>query len=516
LSNLDSDNEFTFEITSIPFYAMKQQEFFSSRWTLIISTLGIAVGTGNIWRFSRIVAQNGGGSFLIPWVIFLLLWSVPLIMTEFAIGKSTRFGPIGAISKTAGKNFGWMGAFIVFVSTAIMFYYSVITGWCLRYLIAAVTGDLFTASDHLVYWNNFSSGYQPILFHLIALFIVGLIVFRGVSGGIEKVSKFLVPSLLIILIILFIRAITLPGAVEGIKYFFTPDLEIILDHKVWLNALTQNAWDTGAGWGLIMTYAIYMRKKEDISLNAALIGFGNNSVSLIAGITIFSTVFALSSVNLPDGQSVAMQQISQSGPANTGLTFIYLPILFSKMSSSVTVNTFFASIFFLALFFAAVTSLISMVELSTRTLIDFGFNRKKAIIFIITIGFLLGLPSAINLSFLANQDWVWGVGLILSGAFISFSIIKYGVDKFRTEIINGYGSDVRIGKWYNFILGIAIPKQVVVLISWWLYSSIYWDSEWWNPFHAENFGTVIFQWAIVIIILISVNRFMVNKTLRDV
>lgn len=490
------------------FNLMKQQEFFSSRWTLIISTLGIAVGTGNIWRFSRIVAQNGGGSFLIPWVIFLLLWSVPLIIAEFAIGKSTRFGPIGAISKTAGKNFGWMGAFIVFVSTAIMFYYAVITGWCLRYFISAISGDLFSTSDHLGYWNNFSSGYQPMLFHMLALLLVGFIVIRGVSKGIEKVSNILVPSLLIILIILFIRAITLPGSIQGIKYFFTPDLNIILDYKVWLNALTQNAWDTGAGWGLIMTYAIYMRNKEDISLNAALIAFGNNSVSLIAGITIFSTVFALSSVD-------AMQQVSQSGPANTGLTFIHLPILFSKMSSSNLINTFFASIFFLALFFAAITSLISMVELSTRTLIDFGFKRKKAILFIITIGFLLGLPSALDLNFLANQDWVWGVGLILSGAFISFSIIKYGVDKFRTEIINGYGSDIRIGKWYNFVVGIAIPIQVVILVSWWLYSSISWDPEWWNPFHAENFGTVIFQWAVVIIFLVSFNKLFVNKTLVE-
>src|SRR5690606_9839409 len=116
----------------------------------------------------------------------------------------------------------------------------------------------------------------------VAMIIVGIVVLRGVAKGIEKVTKFLVPSLLIILLILFIRAVTLPDAFEGIKYFFTPDLNIILDYKVWLNALTQNAWDTGAGWGLIMTYAIYMKKKEDISLNAALIGFGNNTISIIA------------------------------------------------------------------------------------------------------------------------------------------------------------------------------------------------------------------------------------------
>ena len=481
----------------------QEGEFFSSRWALIIATIGIAVGTGNIWRFSRIVAQNGGGSFLIPWVIFLLIWSVPLIIAEFAIGKSTRFGPVGAIAKTGGKQFAWMGAFIVFVSTAIMFYYSVVTGWCLRYFFSAVSGNLFNTKDQLAYWNEFSSGIQPLVFHFVAMAFVAFIIYRGVTKGIEKVTKFMVPSLLGILIILFIRAVTLPGAIDGIKYFFTPDLNTILDYKVWLNALTQNAWDTGAGWGLILTYAIYMKKKEDISLNAALIGFGNNSVSLIAGITIFSTVFALSSVD-------AMQQISQSGPANTGLTFIYLPQLFAKMSSSYVVNVFFASIFFIALFFAAVTSLMSMVELSTRTLIDFGMKRKRAIIIVGVLGFLLGAPSAMSSDFLGNQDWVWGVGLILSGAFISFSIIRYGVDKFRTEIINGQGSDVKIGKWYNFVISILIPIQVVVLISWWLISSVSWDPQWWNPFHSLNTGTVLFQWIIILSVLIFLNKTMVK------
>jgi NSS family neurotransmitter:Na+ symporter len=481
-----------------------KQEFFSSRWSLIIATIGIAVGTGNIWRFSRVVAQNGGGSFLIPWVIFLLVWSVPLIIAEFAIGKSSRLGPIGAISKTAGKQFAWMGAFIVLVSTAIMFYYSVVTGWCLRYFISAVSGNLFNTADHLAYWNEFSSSFQPVIFHFVSMFIVALVIYRGITKGIEKVTKFLVPSLLIILLILFFRAITLPNAMEGIKYFFTPDLNIILDYKVWLNALTQNAWDTGAGWGLILTYAIYMRKKEDISLNAALIGFGNNSVSLIAGITIFSTVFALSSVD-------AMSQVTQSGPANTGLTFIYLPLLFSKISVSNAVNIFFASIFFLALFFAATTSLISMVELATRTLIDFGLARKRAITIVASLGFLLGVPSALNMNIFLNQDWVWGVGLLLSGAFISFSIIRYGVNKFRTEIINGYGSDIKIGKWYNYVISLLIPFQVVVLIFWWLISSVSWDSQWWNPFHAQNAGTCIAQWAIVIVIFVLLNKKMTRR-----
>lgn len=487
---------------------MKQQEFFSSRWALILATIGIAVGTGNIWRFPRIVAQNGGGSFLIPWVIFLLIWSVPLIIAEFAIGKSSRLGPLGAVAKTAGTHFGWMGAFVAFVSTAIMFYYSVVTGWTLRYFIAAVSGDLFSTTDHFTYWEKFSTSSQPIIYHLFSMAVVAFVVYRGISKGIEKVTKILVPSLLLILIILLIRAVTLPNAIEGLKFFFTPDVSILMDYKVWLNALTQNAWDTGAGWGLILTYAIYMRRKEDIALNAALIGFGNNAVSIVAGITIFTTVFSLSSID-------AMTQISQSGPANTGLTFIYLPGLFAKISSSFLVNTFFSSIFFLALFFAAITSLMSMVELSTRTLIDLGLKRRRAIAIVAFVGFLLGIPSALSPTFFANQDWVWGVGLILSGAFIAFSIIRYGVDKFRREVINGVGSDVKIGRWYNVVIKYLIPIQVVVLISWWLISSAAWDSEWWNPFHAENAGTCLFQWGIILVTFIFLNKFLVRKTLEN-
>jgi NSS family neurotransmitter:Na+ symporter len=130
------------------------------------------------------------------------------------------------------------------------------------------------------------------------------------------------------------------------------------------------------------------------------------------------------------------------------------------------------------------------------------------------LGFLFGLPSALSVNFLINQDWVWGVGLILSGAFISFSIIKYGIDKFRKEIINGYGSDVKIGKWYNYIIGLLIPVQVAVLIVWWLVSSIGWDPQWWNPLHAENFGTVVFQWFIVLTFFVLINKFLVKRVLK--
>lgn len=476
-----------------------KEETFSSRWALLVSILGIAVGTGNIWRFSRIVAQNGGGSFLIPWIIFLFVWSVPLIILEFTIGKYTRKGPIGAFVHLAGERFAWMGAFMVIVSTAIMFYYSVVTGWCIKYLTAIFTDNLLTVEDFSLYWNNFSSSYQPILFHLIAMIISGYVVFRGVKGGIEKVSRLLVPSLVMILILLFIRALTLPGAFKGLEFFFKPDFNLLLNHKVWIQALTQNAWDTGAGWGLILVYAAYARKREDTTINSALVAFGNNSISLLAGMTIFATVFALTTGD-------ALKEITVSGPANTGLTFISLPNLFRHMPGGIFVQNLFTFLFFLALSFAALTSLISLVELATKTLIDFGLDRKKSILIVLAFGLICGSPSSLNLKFLINQDWVWGVALILSGGFLAFAVLKFGVNKFREKILNDETNEFRFGKWFNFIIKFLIPLQAITLLIWWISASFSWEKEWYNPFKPESAGTAIFQWAIVIIILLILNK----------
>jgi len=485
----------------------EKKELFTSRWGMILSVIGIAVGTGNIWRFSRIVAQNGGGSFLIPWVIFLFIWSIPLIIAEFAIGKSTRKGTVGGLATLGGHRFAWMGAFVGFVSMAIMFYYSVVAGWCMKYLSNALAGSLLTTDDHFTLWESFTGGYEPILFHVLAMAIGGFVIYKGVVRGIERTNRILIPSLLIILVTLAVRAVTLPGAMDGIAYLFTPNLEMLLDYKVWLAALTQNAWDTGAGWGLILTYAIYARKKEDMALNAALTGFGNNSVSLLAGITIFATVFALA-----PGEGIK-ELISGRGSTNTGLAFIFLPQLFGKMPGGPVFQTFFSSIFFLGLTFAAITSLISMIELSVRVFSDLGLARKRALWLTLTLGLLLGIPSAVSLTFFENQDWVWGIGLMISGGFIAFAVIKHGADKFRREAINGEGSDVLVGKWYNIIITWLVPAQVFILIAWWFFLAITeFDREgWWNPFHTYSVGTCLLQWGVIMVFFVVMNRFMVRR-----
>jgi NSS family neurotransmitter:Na+ symporter len=358
-------------------------------------------------------------------------------------------------------------------------------------------------------WSSFTSGYEPIFFHAVAMAIGAFVIYRGVVGGIERTNRILIPSLLLILLTLAVRAVSLPGAWEGIQYLFTPDLERLLDYKVWLAALTQNAWDTGAGWGLILTYACYARQKEDIPLNAALTAFGNNSVSLLAGITIFSTVFALA-----PGDGVK-ELISGQGSTNTGLAFIFLPRLFGHMPGGAGVQTFFSSIFFLGLSFAALTSLISMIELAVKAFVDMGIRRNRALTMVVGLGFLLGVPSALSMNFFENQDWVWGIALMISGGFISFAVIKHGVEKFRRNAVNGEGSDVKVGTYYNVIITWLVPIQVVVLITWWFYLAITdFDREgWWNPFDTYSVGTCLLQWGIMMLLFISFNRWIVWRTL---
>lgn len=468
-------------------------ERFSSRWGLVLATLGMAVGTGNIWRFPRVVATNDGGSFLVAWVVFLLLWSVPLMMVEFAFGKRARRGCIGAFAKLAGRGRAWMGGWVALTATCIMFYYSVVAGWCLRYLAASLTGELAVGEQGAL-WQRFAGSGQAVVTHALALGCAFAVVWYGVRG-IERVARVLIPTLAVLVAVLAVRAITLPGAERGLAFMFTPHWEGLASPDVWLQALTQNAWDTGAGWGLILTYAIYMRAREDVPLNAFLIGFGNNSMSLLAGIMVLCTVFAIH----PGARAEIV------GAGNEGLTFVWMPHLFAQMPG----GAFFMVLFFLALSFAALTSLISMLELATRVLIDFGFERRRALVWVGGAGLICGLPSALSMAVFANQDWVWGVGLLLSGLFFALGARSFGVEKLRREVVADDSAELPIGRWWSFLVGVLIPVEAVVLIGWWLWSSYAADrAGWLDPFGGFTPGAVLAQGAVALIALAVANRWL--------
>ncbi len=457
--------------------------------------LGMAVGTGNIWRFPRIAATNGGGTFLVAWVVFLLIWSIPLLILEFGMGKGTRRGPIGAMVHTIGEKFAWMGAWIAFTATAIMFYYSVVMGWTLRFFWATVTDEIPTAVPG-AFWEGFAGSSEALFTHTIAVGMGVFVVAWGVKG-IEMAARILIPSLIVLVLVLAIEALTLPGASAGLAFLFTPDFSALGNHEIWLQALTQNAWDTGAGWGLVLTYAIYMRKKEDTALNAFVIGFGNNSMSLLAGIMVLCTVFSV----MPEAASEIV------GAGNEGLTFIWVPRLFAEIPG----GRFFMGLFFLALAFAAWTSLVAMIELASRVLMDLGLPRGSAIALVGVAGLLMGAPSALNMDVFANQDWVWGVGLMLSGFFFAVAVLKYGVTDWRETFINHAHSDVRIGAWWDWAMRL-VAVEAVVLVVWWLWNARGADPHaTWTLFSSYNVGSVLIQFAVALAVLVALNGWMVKR-----
>ena len=482
-------------------------ERFTSRWALLLAAIGMAIGTGNIWRFPRVAAQNGGAVFLIPWMLFLFLWSIPLLIVEVGMGKKTRMGTIGAFG-TLKRKFTWMGGFVGFCTLSITFYYCVVTGWCFRYAVASLIdivkpvaelplGGLWQA-DSYAFWSYFSGSGLAVFFHFGAILFTTLIIARGVVNGIEKANRVLIPSLFILLVIAAVRAVTLPGAEKGLNFLFEPEWKELLNHRVWLAGLSQSAWSTGAGWGLILTYAVYMREEGEIVTNSFLAGLGNNSASLLAAMAIIPTVFAV----LPYSQ--ALSTVSETGPASTGLTFIWIPRLFEHIRG----GQLFLFIFFLALSVAAVSSLISMIELGTRIMIDFGLSRIKGVLIVSAGCFLFGLPSALSMKFFQNQDWVWSVGLLLSGMFYAVTIISYGAERFRREITASCCNDLGLSRIFNFIIKVVIPVEFAAMIIWWFTRAItvFSPDSWYHPFRTFSIGTCIMQWGLLIALLLIFNR----------
>ncbi len=479
---------------------------FSSRLGLLLCVLGIAVGTGNIWRFPRIAAQNAGeqgaGAFLVAWLVFLFVWSVPLIIAEYALGRSGRMGVMGTFAKIAGKRYTWMGAFVGFVAAAIMFYYSVVAGWCFYYLLKMTTTELpLDMQSAMTVWDGFQSSGFPVVFHALAMGVGAIVVWNGIKS-IEKANLVLIPTLLLIILLCAGRALTLDGAWEGVAFLFTPDWGTLRSPQIWLEALTQNAWDTGAGWGLILTYGAYMHARHGVVKNAVITGVGNNLVSLLAATVIFGTVFAILGAQMSKPEVLSVMQ--SSGPAATGLTFIWMPQLFAKMPG----GSVFAILFFLALTFAAFSSLISMIELAARIVMDLGVSRARSIMLVCGAGFLLGVPSAMHLGFFSNQDFVWGVALMISGAFIAFAITRAGVTQFREEVIDGLPNDWRVGAKWDLAITWVIPMLAIVLLVWWLYLSVsvYAPDTWFNPLDPFSLMTCLVQWGVVIVVALAANR----------
>ncbi len=500
---------------------MIKTEEFSNRWGIVLASLGMAIGAGNLWRFPRLAGQYGG-AFLILWILFLLIWSIPILMAEFSIGKKYKKGVIGSFGSVAGKGLTWGGFFITICTLGIAFYYAVVTGWALQYLglstqnlFAFITGDK-TIAIHLqedptyleTYWQTISNGNWMTVVLYIAAVIGGIILLiKGIQNGLEKANKVLIPSLFGLLILITVVSLNMKNGYKGLEYMFSIDVKHFSNPTIWIEALSQSAWSTGAGWGLIMTISSYSRKREDVVLNTFISGFGNNTASIMAGMAILPAVFALAA---SEGEAISFLQ---SG--NQALTFTIIPKLFS----TITGGAILSFVFFLAFFLAAFSSLLPMLELFISNLKDMGLTRKTAALRTAVFCIVFGFPSAYSLNFFNNQDWVWGIGLIISGLLIIIVVLRYGVRKFKEEYIDT-DSDFNVPvKYFTIALSFNVVLAVV-LIYWWMsrgYSEYPWfDANGnWNVFDVYSNASIVTQWALTIVAGLLLNKYLYRKFVKE-
>ena len=515
---------------------------FSGRLGLIFATIGAAIGTGNIWRFPRMVGANGGGSFLVPWLIFLFLWSIPLIIAEFALGKRSRVGTVGTFRIFAGRRFAWMGLWTAWISTAIGFYYAVVTGWCINYFQSAIRGGLSNEVDTIEVWNNFlQSPEQVIFFQALAVMITMAAIWKG-AKAIEKANVTLMVSLFVLLFSALFLSFVMDirdGSLDGFVYMFSIQPEYLLEPETWINGLSQSAWSCSAGMGMAITYSVYMRKDEDTTLNAATMCLANNSISIIAGLTVMMAVFA-----------VVDDPLSAVSGGSSAITFLVLPEVFAQAPGGPIVQLLMVTIFFLALSFAALTSMISTVELCVRNFVDHGYERSQSVALTSVAIFLFGLPSAalwikIDAStgvafpqFLEVQDHIWGYGLMFSGLFIAYSIWKYGwsryrswqiendvdtfdfrdyldygVSSFRDDFINTGDNDWWIGRWWDIIMYLGFPLMFAVLMLSYFGDLLANVHDPWNPSNPHGISIILLFWGVTAALFIGFNQFLISRPL---
>jgi NSS family neurotransmitter:Na+ symporter len=471
---------------------------YSSRWGLILTLIGASVGTGNVWRFPRMAALNGGGSFVLAWTICLFAVSIPILIAEHVLGRASRHGAPGAFRDFIGKKYTWMGAFLALTTLVITGYYTVIMGWCLQYALLSFKG--FSGVDTVALFDSVSQGGVNWIFFVISLGITSFFVSKKVSKGTEVLGKYLTPILFIILIVIAVMASRMENSVLGLQYLFNISSESFFNANTWLNALSQSAWSVGPGFGLVIVMGVYTSSKTDIGLNEFVHGLGDNSAALLAGFAILPALFAMMPVE-------TATEICASG--NYGLTFISLTTMFSSIPG----GNIISFLFFFALFSAALTANVIFMSTGVVPMMDSKkMSRKKATTILTIFVLIIGTPSALWRSFLGNQDWVLGQALLVGTIFTCFLIFKFGTEKMRTKYINTEYNELHIGKWWNISVNFVTPILITIMFVWWTIQSIGWGAEWWNPLAESSPATFITQIALYVVILIIANNFIAKNS----
>lgn len=435
----------------------KRRESWSSRIGFIMASAGSAIGLGNIWRFPYMVGDNGGGAFLIVYLICSLTIGLSVMIGEFTLGRRSGLAAVGSFKKY-NRNFTFVGFLGVLSAFLIMGFYPVVGGWSLAYIFKSFTGLL---SDSSVIGDAFgafiTSPVEPIIWTILFLIMNLVIVAKGVSSGIEKAGKILMPALFLILLLIAVKSLSLPGSLAGLQFLFTPDFSK-LSGKTVLAALGQAFFSLSLGMGIMITYGSYLSKDEDLKHNATIVTLLDTGIALLAGIAIFPALFAF-----------GMEPTK--GP---GLVFVVVPQIFAGFGP---LGPIFSALFFIALTVAALTSSISLLEAVAAYLIDEkNIPRKKAVTFSSSIMVITCILSSLSLGAMSGVK-IFGVGffdlfdiltdkifMALAGMIICIFIGWFmKKEDIRDEVTSGGKITFSLFEiWYNLIK-FVIPFAVLAI-----------------------------------------------------
>lgn len=429
----------------------------SSRFGFIMAAAGSAIGLGNLWKFPYLAGENGGGAFVLIYILLILFMGYSLMLGEMTIGRKANSDAYGAYSKIK-KGFGFIGAMGILAGFLILSYYSVVGGWVMKYLVASFTG---IAGDKSAYFGAFiSSPVEPVVYHLIFMGLTAFIVSRGISGGIERAAKILMPALFVLIILTALRAVTLEGAMEGIRYYIFPDFSEIT-WKVFFAALGQVFFSLSLGMGIMVTYGSYLKKDEDLEKDAFIIPGLDSLIAIMAGFAILPAVFALGFE-------------PTEGP---GLMFVTLPAVFENMPFGMVVSV----VFFVLVLVAALSSSISLMEVTVAFGIDqLKLSRTKSVVIFTTLMFLIGIGASLSMGLWAGFTLPWIDGnaygifdfldvvtsyyLLPLGGLLSAIFIGYiwGVEGAVEEIEKG--SPFRTKKVWGILIRYVVPVMLLIIL----------------------------------------------------
>lgn len=430
--------------------ARTAREEWGSRFGFLMALLGAMVGAGNIWRMPFTTGQNGGGAFLVAYILLLYLIAVPGLMAETMIGRYTNQGVIGTFNQVLDGRFAkGFGLVVLLVNIGLMSYYAPIIGWALYYAVHSLLMT-FTQSGFVpqAFWESFIS--NPVLvigMHTLTMVGLASVLVFGIRRGIERVVKWMIPLLVVALIAVGIRGVTLPGGMEGLAFVFTPDWTFLTRGSTWVAALSQALFSTGLGWGIALTYGSYLGKYDDVPLGGGMFtAIGNASVGLLAVFATFPVVFAF----------------GLEPSAGSNLLFISLVEVFPELPG----GAMWAVLFFVSFFFATFTSGLGITEVGVTTISEeTRLSRSRSVVAVCAVIWLAGLPSAYSSSFLNQMDFIIGnFGLPLATlSIIALVAWKFGPERARVIDLNR-NTGIYIGRWWNPVIKYVIPVVMVFIV----------------------------------------------------